>query len=715
VYDNQLGHRLPSGGPPAQGQLAFSVAIGLFLLSPVTLLAWAAGQALLRMTGMRWWKLALASLTAIAAVIAHQGGPAAALAHHFSGYAGWLRQIGAPQIDFPTPGAFLWPQLPLAIPVGLLAAALNLAGRRQAIDPTEVRRKQREQQRRMDAAVRRAAVVRDDHFGPVALGAQIDGDLGWADKHGLVTVPRLMQGRSRLIVGTSGTGKTTDIEREAFRAARDGRKFFLIDGKGTDPGFVERALAGYLWGNPHARIALWPELPMDGWRGTPTAIHNRLMAMVGWSELYYKDTASLLLRLALNAPDEDGPVRSSQQLMVRMDPELLVRLYEHDPDRRREAQSLVGRDQARAVKGAISRFANFFAAVAGGFDAEQGGWSFEDVDFAYLRAPYLAGREDADACMRLLLEDFAHYATLRKPRKGEDATLVFDEFSAIAGGREAAIQLVERVRDAGCALYLSAQSADGLGDEAQQRRLVGACSGGLLLHAMPDPESLLRAAGVVKVVEQTWRLDSAGPTGNSSARIGEQPRIEPGAVQQAREGEAWYIARGRYEHLMVARTIISDGYRARAHAIVALARSWRPQEVMPGARTWHDAQAAAQGALAGLRGHLVIEPPPDDHSTQADGQASQPPGPLPGGYRLRLAVAAAARDGDQDATAAIVREGTRQGVPVAELVAVAEHHWPKPRLPVRAFRAGRHWTAARLRGLHRPRRRAALAERESQP
>jgi hypothetical protein len=73
--------------------------------------------------------------------------------------------------------------------------------------------------------------------------------------------------------------------------------------------------------------------------------------------------------------------------MARMDPELLVRLYEHDPDRRREAESLVGRDQARAVKGAIGRFANFFAAVAGGFDAGAAGWSFEDVDFAYLRAP----------------------------------------------------------------------------------------------------------------------------------------------------------------------------------------------------------------------------------------------------------------------------------------------------------------------------------------
>jgi hypothetical protein len=439
------------------------VALALFLLSPVTLLAWAAGQALLRIIGMRWWKLALASLAATALVVMAEGGPAAALAQHFSGYAGWLRQIGAAQLDYPAPGAFLWPQLPLAIPVGLLAAALNLAGRRQAIDPAEVKKQQREATRRIDSAINRAANVRDDHFGPVALGVQVDGDLGWTDKHGLVVVPRLMQNRSRLIVGTSGMGKTVDVEREAFIAARSGRKFFLIDAKGTDPGFVERALAGYLWGNPHARVALWPELPMDGWRGNPAALHNRLMAMLGWTEPYYQDVASLLLRLALNAPGEDGPIRSSGQLMARMDPELLVRLYEHDPDRRREAESLVGRDQARAVKGAIGRFANFFAAVAGGFDAGPAGWSFEDVDFAYLRAPYLAGRQDADACMRLLLEDFAHYATLRKPRRGEDATLVFDEFSAIAGGREAAIQLVERVRDAGCALYLSAQSPEGLG------------------------------------------------------------------------------------------------------------------------------------------------------------------------------------------------------------------------------------------------------------
>jgi hypothetical protein len=78
-------------------------------------------------------------------------------------------------------------------------------------------------------------------------------------------------------------------------------------------------------------------------------------------------------------------------------------------------------------------------------------------------------------------------------------------------------------------------------------------------------------------------------------------------------------------------------------------------------------------------------------------------------------VAAAARDGDQDGTAALVREGPRHGVEVAELVAVAEAHWPKPHLHRRAWPAGRRWTATRLRRLHRPHRQApVLAGREPQ-
>ena len=88
------------------------VAIGLFLLSPVTLLAWAGGQAWLRITGLRWWKLALASLTAVVLVIVVEGGPGPALAHHFSGYVDWLRQFRTAHLDYPTPGRSCGPSSP---------------------------------------------------------------------------------------------------------------------------------------------------------------------------------------------------------------------------------------------------------------------------------------------------------------------------------------------------------------------------------------------------------------------------------------------------------------------------------------------------------------------------------------------------------------------------------------------------------------------------
>jgi hypothetical protein len=129
-----------------------------------------------------------------------------------------------------------------------------------------------------------------------------------------------------------------------------------------------------------------------------------------------------------------------------------------------------------------------------------------------------------------------------------------------------------------------------------------------------------------------------------------------------------------------------------------------------------EAQSAGQEALSGLRGHLAIEPPPD-----ADGDGLGPPtppeptGPAPAGYRLRLAVAAAARDGDQDATASLVRQAPAHGLDMAELVAVAEAHWPKPRLHRRAWRAGWRWTVARWRPLHRPRGRVPVVEPERQP
>src|SRR6266540_2978703 len=284
-----------------------------------------------------------------------------------------------------------------------------------------------------------------------------------------------------------------------------------------------------------------------------------------------------------------------------------------------------------------------------------------------------------------------------------------------------------------CNVVLSAQSADGLGDEAQQRRLVGACAGGMLLHAMPNPDGMLRAAGVVEVVEQTWRLDQHGPTGNSSARLGEQPKIQPGQVQQAREGEGWLIARGRYQHLIVTRTRIAPATRDHAAAMIALARSWRPDQPLPGARSWPEVQERAGMAALEVERHLALEPPPSQDRAAArppdlppgligdgdDGEdqdqahdAQAPEGPVDGaGWRLRLAVASAAREGDREAVTALIHHAAGLGLDEAMLLAVAHAQWPAGPLPLRACRAGLRWLRRRAPHPRRARANRAVVQR----
>ena len=153
--------------------------------------------------------------------------------------------------------------------------------------------------------------------------------------------------------------------------------------------------------------------------------------------------------------------------------------------------------------------------------------------------------------MRVVLEDYGHYATGRKPREGEDALLVLDEFSALASGVDSAINLAERVRDVGVQVVVAAQSVEGLGDHRQAPRLLASCAGGIVVHQCPDPERLLALAGMVRTLEHNWELDHCGPRGLAKARMGDRPRIDPEAVRQAQPGEAWVIQAGQSIHLRV--------------------------------------------------------------------------------------------------------------------------------------------------------------------
>jgi hypothetical protein len=529
----------------------------LFWFSPISLAVWLVGQlAIVMQKRWHWHRFALAALAHIAYVLAVIG-PEQALRRHFYVHQHFW-QYAALLLGFGPPGAtlslgqfahdVLMTQLWLGLPVGLLAAALAVYFAEHAAGNAEwsplVRRRQLVDQR---AAERRTARLlarpRDHRLDAPALGIALDGDLpSWVQGH-YVAPPAHLRGKAMAIVGAPGAGKTITTLRLAYIAGLLGRKVCFADCKGTDPTLVPALIAAYRLGNPAAQVGRWPATAMDMWRGTPSQVQSRLLSVEVFSEPFYQRVASAGLRLALTAPDMP-PVDGSDELLRRLDGDELAGLWEGHPLELKDIEVI-----REHLPGARLRYADFFAALAGAFD--RGTWSYEDVDLAVLTVPTLLSKAEADAAMRVVLEDYGHYATGRKPRQGEDAVLILDEFSALASGVDAAINLAERVRDVGVQVIVAAQSVEGLGNQHQAPRLLASCAGGVIVHQCPDPDRLLALAGTVRDVEHNWEVDRWGPRGVAKARMRDRSRIDPELVRAAAPGEAWVIQAGHAVHLRV--------------------------------------------------------------------------------------------------------------------------------------------------------------------
>ena len=381
-----------------------------------------------------------------------------------------------------TVSQFLWDllatQVWLAIPVGLLAASLSVWNAERAAGGAEwspfVRRRQRIDQRTRDRKTARpVARPRDHKLTTPALGIALDGDLPaggkaatsshpptcgarpwpWsappapASRH--LAPPRLPGGRA----GSQGLLRRLQRHRPHPGSGPDRRL------PARQPLGPSRLLARHRHGHV-ARLTV--------------QVASRLLAVEPFTEPFYQRVASAGLRLALTAPDMP-PVEGSDELLRRLDPDELAALWEGRPLQLKDIEAI-----GHHLPGARLRYADFFAALAGAFD--RGAWSFEDVDLAVLTVPTLLSKAEADAAMRVVLEDYGHYATGRKPRQGEDALLVLDEFSALASGVDSAINLAERVRDVGVQVVVAAQSVEGLG-----RSPPGAPAAGLLCRRDRGP------------------------------------------------------------------------------------------------------------------------------------------------------------------------------------------------------------------------------------
>jgi hypothetical protein len=455
---------------PAEGPVsAFPLAVGaLAVLAPPAIVAWLAAAVVLRLVPVvRRWHLA-AGACALAGLSVAAGGPTAAMERHF-----WLgrhlatRWLSAGLLD--APGAVLWPGLARMVPLGVAAGALAAAANRPAelapVVAGDARRERRELRQRA-RALRLAARAATGQPPPgrlqlpsrhplvdapplALLGVSLGGDLStW--RHGrYVILPDHAARLPRLVIGRPGAGKSVYLAREAFLAGLAGRRLIVLDGKG-ERSFAAAIVAAYEagWRLSHPgqspTVHLFPAEALNGWAGTPQAQVNRLLGIWSWSieADYYRENCVLGLRLACAAPGP--PVGSMAELVNRLDPTALARLWKGTPE------AALVKTLTPQLGGVSMRVANLAAAAGGMLDGQR---AIGEADLTVISLPVMAMQSDAESVFRVLMGDLAHWASVRKDDR--DATVMVDEFSALDGGRPQAIHLLERARSAGVAVVLS--------------------------------------------------------------------------------------------------------------------------------------------------------------------------------------------------------------------------------------------------------------------
>jgi hypothetical protein len=406
------------------------------------------------------------------------------------------------------------------------------------------------------------------------LGALVSGDLfewGRRDAGRLwLAYPEADLSRHGVVVGAAGSGKTETLLRLSYLAAKVyGWQVVFLDAKG-DPATRDRFVAAMLHaGVDAASIRTFPAQHYDAWRGDARALVNRLMEVSDFSEPYYRAMALRVLDLATSAPP--GPPASSADLLGRLRKPALRMAYRGRPEAT-EIDDLAERD----VAGVANRYRAFFGALGGSLD---GTWAFEDPAACYVLLEGLALKAEAARLGRFFLEDFAHFAGVRK-QAARRVLLVVDEFSALESTADAA-HLFERLRSFGAAVIISAQGYAGLGVAAD--RILDAAQT-LVLHRSADPERLIARAGTVPRIEHTRYLPGRDASGGPAGREGavtrrEGWRVRPNDVRQLPVGEAVVVSGGRAGRVRVERLVPPGELLAAAAGIASRAGAPRAAPV----------------------------------------------------------------------------------------------------------------------------------------
>ena len=381
----------------------------------------------------------------------------------------------------------------------------------------------------------------------------------------IAAIPYPRMRSHQIVVGTTGTGKTTLLLRlwagfmaTALRrhAAGTGRPPLLVvlDCKGgADARRIADRARRVLRAAGARSTAIWPdEASLSLWTLPPRQLTTTLLDLIEHgtgAAAYYADVMEAVVALAVEAPC--GPPASSADFLARLDADWLSLAYSaagYDSD-----LALV-RSAARQFGDIALRYRTLFRRLGSGLDGPGG---FGDADAWYCILEGTAEISVAEGQARALVDLLANYAT-SQPDGGQarEILLAVDEFSAVSR-RLPIWQLYERARSLGLAVQVSAQSWQGLAaDDDERYRIAASADGGIWLLRTPHPEPVTGLAGTRKLVDTSRRLLGVPIWGHQgSSRIKEAPVADPALIRSLDVGQVAYIYRGGVTFIQVKRLI----------------------------------------------------------------------------------------------------------------------------------------------------------------